>query len=128
MDVLGKVVSWRRELVRTGKARSFDNPFSHIDLLGHFYSNRIWLLENHEHYLKELEFLLDSLVASGDLRRLDHHYVLDGKSLKTLSLVEEERRRYSSDQKHNTSIRLLTWILALAATIQLLANVLPKDP
>lgn len=91
---------------------------SSIDLMTKLYSIRWVLHPSAEEQEKKLELYLDSLVESGELRKVNYEYVVTGKAISTLERYEEEERRHTEAVKLQKKMVSLTIILALMAMIQ----------
>lgn len=118
IDILQKIIRWRRELSKQRGDNSISEEFSYIDLSDQVFSRRFWGLDDIEYYLSELRFVLESLVASGDLTSNHERYRLTGKSLESVSTFETEKQRFIKADRHDTAIRRLTWVIAIAAVVQ----------
>ncbi|MEX5727252.1 hypothetical protein Ga0609869_000605 [Rhodovulum iodosum] len=119
MDILEKLVDWRRQLLKEGAEGSLSRGrFSHFDFFSLLYSIRAWGLDDRHIYLEELKFVLDSLVASGELSYRDGRYHLEAKALETLSRYEDSRRRHRDQTKQNSRVSLLTLVIAIATALQ----------
>jgi hypothetical protein len=68
----------------------------------------------------ELEFQLDSLLASGELEKVGSSYRATPKSLVTLDQIDEQERRHREALRLQLWIVILTFIIALAAMVQVL--------
>ncbi len=65
-----------------------------------------------------LELYLDSLVESGDLRKVNREYVVTGKAISTIEKYEEEERRHTEAVKLQKRMVLLTILIAFVAIVQ----------
>lgn len=112
MQVLTEIVEFYRSKWRDDSASPQSQfRFSSIDMFSRICSEQVWGHPNVQLYLGEFTLVLDSLVASGDLKKRELEYWLDGKALRTLSKYAEEERRHQDSENHNRAIRGLTWVL-----------------
>jgi hypothetical protein len=59
---------------------------------------------------KRLEFYLDSLVETGELRKANHTYIVTGHALRAIEVYEEQERKHTE----NVKMQWRTFCLALA--------------
>ncbi len=96
-----------------------------IDLMTKLYSIKWVMHPSSDDQEKKLEIYLDSLVESGDLRKVNHKYVVTGKAISTLERYEEEERRH--DEILKLQCRMV-WLTVILVTIGLLQAGLVKLP
>ena len=89
-----------------------------MDLMTKLYSIRWVLHPSADEQEKKLELYLDSLVESGELRKVNLEYVVTGKAIGTLEKYEEEERRHTEAVKLQKKMVSLTIILAFMAMVQ----------
>lgn len=89
-----------------------------IDLLTKLYSIRWVLHPSGDDQQRKLEIYLDSLVESGELRKVNHEYVVTGKAISTIERYEEEERRHIEAVKLQRRMVLLTFILVVVGLLQ----------
>lgn len=91
---------------------------SSLDLLEQIYSLRMFLHPSLDLQTKKLEFYLDSLVDSGDLRKTNYQYIVNGKALSTIEKFEEDERRHTEAVKIQRKVFWLTFITMVFAIVQ----------
>lgn len=89
-----------------------------IDLMTKLYSIRWVLHPSGDDQQRRLEIYLDSLVESGELRQVNHEYVVTGKAISTIERYEEEERRHIEAVKLQRWVVLLTLILVIVGLLQ----------
>lgn len=67
-------------------------------------------------------FVLDSLVESGELKRIEHGYQITPKALATLSSYEEDERRHRSQIRTQIVLAFLTAALVVIGIAQVIAT------
>ena len=94
------------------------NGIGIIDLLTKLYSINWVLHPSADEQQQKLELYLESLVESGELRNINHEYVVTGKAIGTLERYEEEERRHSEAVKLQRKMVSLTILLVFMAMVQ----------
>lgn len=89
------------------------------ELLTALYGERIWQNMDHEHYLRDFEYQLESLVASCDLVKIGEDYAVAPNALHTLASYAVEQRRHHDQVRQSRNITVLTAVLAVAAIAQI---------
>jgi hypothetical protein len=89
-----------------------------LDLMTKLYSINWVLHPTGDEQQKKLEFYLDSLVGSGELREVNDEYVVSGKAITTIERYEEEERRHTEAVKLQKKMFWLTILLLFVATVQ----------
>ena len=89
-----------------------------IELMTKLYSIKWVLHPSADEQQNKLELYLDSLVDSGDLRKVSTEYVVTGKSISTIEKYEEEERRHSEAVKLQKKMVSLTILIAFVAIIE----------
>lgn len=89
-----------------------------IDLMTKLYSIKWVLHPSADDQQKKLEIYLDSLVESGELRKVNYEYVVTGKAISTLERYEEEERRHIEAVKLQRRMVILTLILVVVGLLQ----------
>ena len=82
------------------------------------YSQRLFRHPSKEAHLSKLNFYLDSLVSSGELKKQDHKYVVTGEAISTIERYEEEERRHTEAVKLQRKMLWLTVIAVIFAVVQ----------
>ncbi len=120
MSTLGDLVALHQRKMSDLKLLDFrDRDFDAMDAFTELYTDRVWGHPMTNKYLGEFEFILQSLVSSGELRFENHRYEVQGKALQTLSEYAEDQKRLADQVRHNWIIVWLTVVLALSALSQL---------
>ena len=89
-----------------------------INLMTKLYSIKWVLHPSADDQQKKLEIYLDSLVESGELRKVNYEYVVTGKAISTLERYEEEERRHIEAVKLQRRMVILTLILVVVGLLQ----------
>lgn len=117
-----KLVTKRRmELLRLMMDDQLDRTHDEIDsldLMSKIYSMRLFLHPSWEVQHKKLEFYLDSLVLSGELKKINSKYVVTGKAISTIEKYEEDERRHTEAVKLQRKMFWLTIIAVIFAIVQ----------
>lgn len=92
------------------------NCFDSLDLMTDMHTIRWITHPNGESVQKRLELYLDSLVDTGELKKVNGDYCLTGHAL---SLVEE---RSEQERKHKQSIKI-QWLIAILAFVTALLTI-----
>ncbi len=92
------------------------NDFNSLDLMTDMHTIRWITHPNGESVQKRLELYLDSLVDTGELKKVNGDYCLTGHAL---SLVEE---RSEQERKHKQSIKI-QWLIAILAFVTALLTI-----
>jgi hypothetical protein len=87
-------------------------------LMSKLYTMRLFLHPSWEVQERKVELYLDSLVHSGELRKVNDEYVVSGAALSTLETYEEEERRHTEAVKLQTRMFWLALIAAMFALVQ----------
>jgi hypothetical protein len=82
------------------------------------YTMRLFLHPSWEVQERKVELYLDALVHSGELRKVNNEYVVNGAALITLETYEEEERRHTEAVKLQARMFWLALIAALFAFVQ----------
>lgn len=94
------------------------NGIDIFDLMTKLYSINWISHPSGDQQQRKLELYLDSLVSSGELRKINNEYVVSGEAICTIERYEEEERRHSEAVKHQRNMVWLTCILVLVAIVQ----------
>jgi len=115
------VTKRRMELIQfmlDEQMRRTHSGISILDLMTKLYSIKWILHPSAEDQEKKLEIYLDSLVESGELRKVNQEYVVTGIAISTLERYEEEERRHIQSVKLQRKMVILTVILVLVGLLQ----------
>lgn len=94
------------------------NGIGVIDLMTKLYSIKWVLHPSAEEQQSRLELYLDSLVESGELRKVNIEYVVTGKAISTIEKYEEEERRHIEAVKLQKKMVSLTILIVFLAIVQ----------
>lgn len=94
------------------------NGIGVIDLMTKLYSIKWVLHPSADEQQDRLELYLDSLVESGELRKVNAEYVVTGKAISTIEKYEEEERRHTEAVKLQKKMVSLTILIAFVAIVQ----------
>jgi len=110
----------RMELLKFLVGRALDGQIEHnpIDLMTGLYSLRWFLHPQGIEQQRRVEFYLDSLVASGELKRDSYNYVVTGLALRTIEAYEEQERKHTENVKMQWRMFWLTVAVAAATVVQ----------
>lgn len=96
-----------------------------LDLMTELYSIKWVLHPQRETEQRKLEFYLDSLAETGELRKINYNYVVTGFALRAIEEYEEQERKHTE----NVKMQWRTFWLALAvAALTLVQAGLVKLP
>jgi hypothetical protein len=100
LDILREVV----ELVQHGHA-----SIGAIDVMTHRYGYRWASHPDWQTHNQQIDFYLESLCDTGELRKVNYAYVPSGNAIKTLEDAEEQ------DRKHRANFRIQLLLAILTA-------------
>ena len=89
-----------------------------IDLMTKLYSIKWVLHPSGDEQQNKLELYLDSLVDSGELKKVNTEYVVTGKAISTIEKYEEDERRHTEAVKLQKKMVSLTILIAFVAIVQ----------
>ena len=89
-----------------------------LDLMTKIYSMRLFLHPSWEVQHEKMELYLESLVSSGELRKVNNEYVVTGKAISTIEKYEEDERRHTEAVKLQRKMFWLTIIAVIFAIVQ----------
>jgi len=89
-----------------------------FSLMAKLYSIRLFLHPSWEVQEKKLRLYLDSLVESGELRKVNEEYVVTGVAISTIEKYEEEERRHVEAVKLQRRMFWLALVALLFAIVQ----------
>jgi len=96
-----------------------DSTISYVSLMSELYSMRAFLHPGQKELQNYCELLLNSLIASGDLERVEGGSCkVHPKALVTLSKWEEDNDRHKDVTAQQRWIKIFTLFLTIAAVIQ----------
>lgn len=114
------VTKQRIDLLKILVARELDgrgisNP---IDLMTELYSLRWVMHPERDPQQRRLRFYLDSLVDTGELKKVNGDYELTGEALKAIEIYEEQERKHTASVKEQRRMAWLTFAIVLLTAIQ----------
>lgn len=114
------VTKQRTDLLKFLIGRSLDGNTSHEphNLMTALHSIK-WVLHPHgEAEQQKLEFYLQALVETGELRRVDSAYVVTGFALRAIEEYEEQERKHTENVKMQRRTFWLTVAIAALTAVQ----------
>lgn len=95
------ITKQRMELLKFLVGRALDGNAEHepLDLMTDLYTIKWFLHPQGEQQQQKLEFYLDSLVETGELKRINYKYVVTGNALRTIEEYEEQERKHTENVK-----------------------------
>jgi hypothetical protein len=109
MDLLRVLVA--REL----EGRSIGSP---IDLMTELYTLRWVMHPQRDPQQHRLTFYLDSMVDTGELKKVNGDYKLTGEALKAIEIYEEQERKHTENVKVQRRMAWLTFAIVLLTAAQ----------
>lgn len=100
--------------------RALDGKTEHepLDLMTDLHSIK-WVLHPYgEEEQRKLEFYLDALVETGELRKLNGKYELTGFALRAIEEYEEQERKHTENVKMQWRTFWLTMVIAALTVVQ----------
>jgi len=82
------------------------------------YTMRWFLHPQGEQQQHRVEFYLNSLVETGELKHINHKYIVTGKTLSTIEEYEEQERKHTENVKMQWRMFWLTVAVATGTIIQ----------
>ena len=89
-----------------------------LDLMTKIYSMRLFLHPSFDILHKKLDLYLESLVESGELKKVNDEFVVTGNAISTIEKYEEEERRHTEAVKLQRKMFWLTIIAVIFAIVQ----------
>lgn len=114
------VTKQRTDLLKFLIERALDGKTEHepLDLMTDLHSIK-WVLHPHgEEEQRKLEFYLDALVETGELRRVNCKYLLTGFALRAIEEYEEQERKHTANVKMQGRTFWLTLAIVALTAIQ----------
>lgn len=110
----------RSDLLKFLIERALDGKTDHepLDLMTDLYSMKWFLHPYGEEEQRKLEFHLDALVETGELRKINHKYVLTGFALRAIEESEEQERKHTENVKMQRRMLWLTAVIAALTVVQ----------
>lgn len=114
------ITKQRMELLRFLIDQTLDgkNSFELIDLMIKLYTDR-WLLHPEgDDQTEKVKLYLNSLIETGELKEVDHQYILTGLALRTMEEYEEQERKHVEQIKLQRGTLGLTVVIAFLTLVQ----------
>ena len=96
-----------------------DYQTSAVAFMTELYSDRWVFHPDKDQHISYGRLLLDSLVESGDLKKVEVSYCLSPKALLTIASYEEEERKHRDSLRQQRALSWLTFALVTVGAIQL---------
>lgn len=94
------------------------DSFEEMDLMTQLYSIKWVLHPDQDSQRKKLEFYLESLADTGELRKVNHKYFLTGHALRAIEEYEEQERKHTENVKMQWRMFWLTLTIAILTLVQ----------
>lgn len=114
------ITKQRKELLKVLVEHALEGHTEHepLDLMTSLYSIK-WFSHPHgEQAQSRLEFYLDSLVETGELKKTNYKYVLTGHALRAIEEYEEEERKHTENVKMQWRMFWLAFAVAALTVVQ----------
>lgn len=122
--ILRELMALRLKRASDDFAWMFDGDYmEETGLFRTIYGNRVFGHEQSDRELAQFHFLLESLVASGDLEKSESKYRVSDNAIKSVAEYEEQERRHQDNVIHNRRLFWITVVLAIAASAQVFVAV-----
>ncbi|MDT3736317.1 MAG: hypothetical protein ROZ00_08840 [Denitratisoma sp.] len=114
------ITKQRMELLQflVGRALDGKTESEPLDLMTDLYSLRWVLHPDGEQQQQRLEFYLESLVETGDLKKINYKYIVAGRALKTIEEYEEQERKHTENVKMQWRTFWLAYAVAFLTAVQ----------
>jgi hypothetical protein len=114
------ITKQRMELLKFLVGRALDGKTEHnpLDLMTELYTIKWVLHPQGEQQQQKLEFYLDSLEATGELRNINYKYVVTGSALRTIEEYEEQERKHTENVKMQWRMFWLTLSIVVLTLVQ----------
>ncbi len=116
-----KLVSKQRiDLLKLLVDLAMDGKHSHeaMDLMTALYTMKWFLHPQGEETHRRLEFFLEALVETGELRKVNHAFVVTGLALRAIEEYEEQERKHTENVKMQWRMFWLTLAIAVLTIVQ----------
>lgn len=114
------ITKQRVDLLRflVSQALEGHDSFNKLDLMTQLYSIKWVLHPDQDSQIKKLEFYLESLADTGELRKENNKYLLTGHALRAIEDNEEQDRKHTENVKMQRRMFWLTLVIALLTLVQ----------
>jgi hypothetical protein len=114
------ITKQRMDLLKFLVDRALDGKTEHqpLDLMTDLHTMKWYLHPQGEQQQQKLEFYLDSLVETGELKRINFKYVVSGQALRTIEEYEEQERKHTESVKMQWRMFWLTLAIAVLTFVQ----------
>lgn len=107
------------------QASTGNSSFDELGLMTQLYSVKWVLHPDQDSQRGKLEFYLESLVDTGELKKVNHKYFLTGLALRAIDEYEEDERKHTENVKIQ---RRMIWLTAAIAALTLVQAGIVKIP
>lgn len=101
-----------------GKALDGTEEFNSLDLMTDLYSLRWIVHPDSESERSKLNFYLESLVDTGELKKANYAYQLTGQAVRAIEEHEEQERKHTENVKMQWRMFFLTLMMAALTLVQ----------
>ena len=110
----------RKELLRVLVNHALEGRVEHepLDLMTDLYSIKWFLHPQGMDQQRRLEFYLDSLVETGELKKMNYKYVVTGYALRAIEEDEEQERKHTESVKMQWRMFWLTLAIVALTVVQ----------
>ena len=110
----------RKELLKVLVNHALDGRVQHepLDLMTDLYSIRWFGHPQGNEAHRRLEFYLESLTETGELKKIGYKYIVTGHALRAIEEYEEQERKHTENVKMQRRMIWLTLALAVLAVFQ----------
>ncbi len=117
----------RNALLKVLVNKALDGHPDHhpVDLMTALYSSKWFSHPQGRHAQQRLTFYLESLVETGELRKMNQKYVVTGQALRAIEEYEEQERKHTENVKIQ---RQAFWVAVAVAALTLVQVGLIKFP
>lgn len=114
------ITKQRMELLKFLIDRALDGKTEHcvLDLMTDLYSIKWVLHPEGEQQQQKIEFYLDSLVETGEVKKTNYKYSVTGHALRTFEEYEEQERKHTENVKMQWRMIWLTCAIAFLTAVQ----------
>jgi hypothetical protein len=114
------ITKQRMELLKFLVGRALDGKTEHeaLDLMDGLYTLKWVRHPQGEQQQQKLEFYLNSLVATGELKNINHKYVVTGNALRTIEEYEEQERKHTENVKMQWRMFWLALAIVVLTLVQ----------
>jgi len=114
------ITKQRVDLLRFLVSQALDghDSFNEFDLMTQLYSIKWVLHPDQDSQRTKLEFYLESLADTGELRKANNKYFLTGHALRAIEETEEQERKHTENVKMQWRMFWLALVIAVLTLVQ----------